>query len=507
MIKKIVTALLLAPAVVVLISRAQTSQDPCPSGTPKCYSDLAPYAGHNLSASQLPPTLCPDGCEGDNRRVIVVRMDSSWGTPTNANIWNAVQCALAAWNNATDAGSPPNKIGYYLVLDQANFTNVAEADITVLKQEPAGGELASCNVGIDNEDPHRQNVVRLDPKNGDLGAGAGLNFNASDLCGRVAHELGHLLGVGEVSNCRSIMFGVNTNGSRDVDTVQPGDVAQVNKNFNSATRSNCQTTTPASGAAPEPLVTPTPTPTPPECYDIDSDGYGEGFGCNGPDCDESNPNIHWGAYLGTCTSGFSIGFRDWNCNGEDDYYELACQSPILLDVAGNGFNLTSAKNGVMFDIDGDGVIERLSWTSADTDDAWLALDRNQNGWIDGGQELFGNYTAQPDPPTDQERNGFLALAEFDKPSNGGNEDGLITSADTIFTSLRLWSDSNHNGISEVSELHTISDAGLKTLELRYKFSKRQDQYGNNFRYRAKVLDFNGAQIGRWAWDVFLLRAP
>jgi hypothetical protein len=302
------------------------------------------------------------------------------------------------------------------------------------------------------------------------------------------------------------MTGVNANGSREVDNVQAGDVAQVNRNFDSATRNNCQATTPGSGLAPEPLVTPTPTPTPPECYDIDGDGYGEGFGCNGPDCDDSNPNIHWGAYLGSCSSGFSIGFRDWNCNEEDDYYELACQSPILLDVTGNGFELTSAINGVMFDIDNDGVTEKLSWTSADTDDAWLALDRNGNGTIDSGQELFGNYTLQPEPPPGKEKNGFLALAEFDKPSNGGNGDGFITSADTVFATLRLWRDANHNGISETPELHSVSDVGLKMLHLSYKFSAKQDRYGNNFRYRAKVLDAKGAQFNRWAWDVFLLRA-
>ncbi|HXQ35843.1 MAG TPA: hypothetical protein VN843_17640 [Anaerolineales bacterium] len=504
--KRILTATLIALFGGFLISHAQTSQDPCPSGTPKCYSNLAPYAGHNLSASQLPPNLCPEGCAGDNRRVIVIRVDTSWGSTTNANIWNAVHCAAAAWNNATDGASPPNKIGYYFVVDQANLTNVTQADITVVKESPQG-DLASCDVGIDNQNPNRQNELRLHPTNGDLGVGEGLNFNASDLCGRVAHELGHLIGVGEASDCRSIMFGVNLNGSRDVDTVQPGDVAQANRNFNSATRGACQETTPVNGVAPEPLASPSPTPTPPDCYDPDLDGYGEGFGCNGPDCDESNPNIHWGAYLGTCTSGFSIGFRDWNCNEQDDYYELACQSPVLLDIAGNGFELTSASDGVMFDIDGDGVIERLSWTSGATDDAWLALDRNGNGVIENGFELFGNYTAQPDPPIGEERNGFLALAEFDKPSNGGNGDRLITSADAIFSSLRVWRDSNHNGLSEISELQMLADVGLKALELRYKFSKKQDRYGNNFRYRAKILDLKSAQLGRWAWDVYLLRAP
>ena len=128
-----------------------------------------------------------------------------------------------------------------------------------------------------------------------------------------------------------------------------------------------------------------------------------------------------------------------------------CSSPIIIDTDGKGFHLTSARNGVLFDIAGNGRLVQMAWTAA------------------------GSWS------------GRVALISG-------------------FFSLRLWIDKNHDGLAEPDEVFTLPELGVFSASLRYRTSRREDIFGNLFRYKARINltdpEENESKAGPLAYDVF-----
>lgn len=152
----------------------------------------------------------------------------------------------------------------------------------------------------------------------------------------------------------------------------------------------------------------------------------------------------------------------------------SCPSVILIATGSDPFYLlTSAAEGVHFDVDADGKADRLSWTRPDTSVAFLAIDQNGDGAITSGKEMVGSHT-WPGAP-----HGFRALGAMARDTNGGILRGSVSSDDPLLERLLLWTDSNHNAISEPRELRPAGEL-FSEIGLGYRPEHGRDSFGNNF---------------------------
>ncbi|MFP5482966.1 MAG: calcium-binding protein, partial [Gammaproteobacteria bacterium] len=148
-------------------------------------------------------------------------------------------------------------------------------------------------------------------------------------------------------------------------------------------------------------------------------------------------------------------------------------SPIILDLDGDGvIGTVGLGAGVFFDHAADGFAERTGWVAPR--DGLLVWDRNANGTIDTGRELFGSETLLPNGL--KAVNGFEALAALD-----ANGDGIIDANDPVYAQLRVWVDANLDGRTGEGELLTLEEAGVRSIRVAYTNSTHVDAQGNAHR--------------------------
>jgi hypothetical protein len=145
---------------------------------------------------------------------------------------------------------------------------------------------------------------------------------------------------------------------------------------------------------------------------------------------------------------------------------------LILDLDGDGIETVgaAATNPILFDHDNDGVRTGTGWIKSD--DGFLVLDRNNNGTIDNGGELFGDSTTLSNGSLAAD--GFAALADQDS-----NHDGLVNSADANFAALRVWRDLNQDGISQSGELFTLADLNIASITVAHTNASTNLGNGNS----------------------------
>ncbi|MCV4274968.1 hypothetical protein OH710_20190, partial [Pseudomonas capsici] len=191
-----------------------------------------------------------------------------------------------------------------------------------------------------------------------------------------------------------------------------------------------------------------------------------------------------------------FGVPDFRKIGEDLKKEMEksfgraedARSPLILDLDGDGVETLSTIDGIHFDHDGNGFSERSGWVGKD--DGLLVWDRNQDGRVDQGSELFGNNTSTSSGQ--KAANGFLALADLDE-----NQDGVFDIRDSAYGKLNVWVDKNSDGAVDEGEFLTLEQAGVKSINLDYVDPGKLDANGDVPR---NVVDVNGnehRQVGSY----------
>lgn len=189
-------------------------------------------------------------------------------------------------------------------------------------------------------------------------------------------------------------------------------------------------------------------------------------------------------------------------------HAVCYQDPLIIDLGQDGLHLGPAGHTVNFDMAGTGIAIEMQWVKPNGNEAFLVMDKNGNGIVDDGTEMFTNYgyLILEDRTAD---NGFVELAQYDNLNLGGNDDAYIDANDEIWSRLSLWLDINADGISTPNEMLSLEDAELTRLgAIAKENSGRRDEAGNVIPLWAWVFNDNATGNKKHKmYDVFFKEAP
>ena len=165
-------------------------------------------------------------------------------------------------------------------------------------------------------------------------------------------------------------------------------------------------------------------------------------------------------------------FND-DISAEANLDQAKAVDPLALDLNGDGIiNTVGTNAGVLFDHNGDGIKTGTGWLQGGSNsDGLLVWDKNNNGKIDNGTELFGvDFIKQNG---NKATSGFDALADLDT-----NKDGIFDNKDNKFNKIKVWQDKNQDGISQTAELKTLAQHNIKSINLHTKQKSKDLKNGN-----------------------------
>lgn len=158
-------------------------------------------------------------------------------------------------------------------------------------------------------------------------------------------------------------------------------------------------------------------------------------------------------------------------------------TPLIIDLNGDGVKTITDNMGVTFDFNNDGELIRTGWVHPE--DGLLVMDRDKNGIISNGNELFGEHSPVLSFNIN-DKNGFSSLSSLDS-----NCDGLINQDDISWSELLVWKDNSMDGISQSDELFSLETIGISSIGIDAQRSFFYDENGNFHKLTANVDWVNG----------------